>query len=130
MTKLEFVASRWDDVCTRIECGETIRELAKVYDCAVGTFSNVCAAYPELAERYAQARTNSADAFEAEIIEVSRDEVMDVARARLIADTLKWVAGRRHFARYGDRQQVDTKHEIGEGLAERMNKALKRLEDL
>lgn len=129
MNKTEQLIADWDIICDRIENGATVRELGKDYDCTISLFRKICVAHKELGEQYACAREAAADAFEAEIIETSRTGTGDAARDRLLTDTLKWAAARRNFKRYGDRQQVDTKHEIGEGLAERMSKAIKRIEE-
>lgn len=60
-------------------------------------------ANPEFGEQYARAREASADAFEAEIIERSRNSTAEtVAADRLLADSLKWAAGRRSSNRESD----------------------------
>lgn len=50
------------------------------------------------------------------LIDVSSDHSLDVARARLITDNMKWVASKLLSSRYGDRMQTEIVGKDGESF--------------
>lgn len=58
---------------------------------------------PEFSDNLAKAHRSQADHLVDELQQVSRDEDIDVARARLIVESNKWIATRRKRDAYGDK---------------------------
>jgi hypothetical protein len=115
---------QWDTICEMVANGMHLREIGLIIGCDCSAISKVAGSDPALGQQYARARETSADAFEAQILNIARNATNeDYQVNRLQVDTLKWVAARRNFKRYGDRQQVDAVHDITEGMAERMARA-------
>jgi hypothetical protein len=99
--------AEWDQICAMVEEGQTVTQIAARYKCSIGMFGHIQRKDPELAAKYTRARENSADAFEAEIVETARNGTGDPQADRLLVDTMKWVAARRNFKRYGDKQVIE-----------------------
>jgi hypothetical protein len=58
-------------------------------------------------ETLSRARDTGLDTLVDELLEIARDESMQVDRARLLCDSIKWTASRRAPRRYGDRLDVN-----------------------
>jgi len=103
-------------VCERIMAGELIEDAAKAEGVNAATIRKWVTADPStLGTMYAQAREASADALEQKAILVAEMATNEtVQQSRLMVDTYKWAAAKRHPKRYGDKLDVTSE---GKGLA-------------
>ena len=60
-------------------------------------------------EQYARAKEEQAETYEDMMLETAKTEP-DVARARLIVDTMKWTASKLKPKKYGDKVTQDVNH--------------------
>lgn len=95
-------------ICERISLGESLRAITKDED--MPSMATVFRWLTEedktyFQEQYARAKERQADAYEEMMLETARTE-KDVARARLIVDTMKWTASKLKPKKYGDKIDV------------------------
>jgi transposase-like protein len=93
---------------------KSVAEACKEVGLAESTFFRWLASDKDVWEHYARAREILALKGETELEQVNRDlrnTLLEPQQARVIADNIKWLMGRRHPKVYGDRQFVEAKNE-------------------
>lgn len=92
-----------DEICERIAMGESLLRITQDSHMPdrVQVFRWIHK-YEEFRNKYARAKENQADAYEEMMLDTARTEE-DVARARLIVDTMKWTASKLKPKKYGDK---------------------------
>jgi hypothetical protein len=84
--------------------------------------------YKEFFAQYARAKFMRADNMFEDILEIVQDEAIDVNRAKLIADNIKWCLSKMRPDMYGDRIQQD--HSIaGVMPADKASEITKMMQD-
>ena len=73
--------------------------------CKVTVFTWI-AKYPEFVEMYETARHAQAEGLADRCVDIANDTDMDVKRARLVIDTIKWFASKMN-SKYSERQQIE-----------------------
>ena len=100
-----------DEICQRIENGETIRQICADKDMpAWNTIRTWLQQFEAFQAQYARARENSAHASAdliQELADRARNGDLEPNAARVAIDAHKWLAGKRKPKVYGDRQIVD-----------------------
>lgn len=99
-----------DDICARIEAGESVRAIGRDPDMpdAATIFRWASIDHEGFYEQYVRAKEIGAEnnADEMEELAMTMD---DVQRAKLVIDTRKWVMSKKLPKKYGDRIEVDNK---------------------
>jgi hypothetical protein len=117
-------------ICSRIGDGFTLAQIGREIDCTPGMITDWVREDARFAVIYAHARELQADHFAVEIIEISDDGSNDwmerelasgaivtvpdhehVNRSRLRVDVRKWLMAKMAPKRYGEKMQVDVRHE-------------------
>lgn len=126
MTKpSEFSAEIMDIICERMGEGQTLRQICKDPELPErSTIYRWLDAHKEFREKYARAREALMDYYADEIIEVAWDTSNDtiqgtkgqplcnhewIARSRLKSDNMKFLMGKLHPGRYGDKLTPEAK---------------------
>lgn len=94
-----------DVICERITLGESLRKITR--DKKMPSISTVMKwrrENEEFSKQYARAKEEQAETFEEMMLEIAKSEE-DVARARLIVDTMKWTSSKLKPKKYGN--QID-----------------------
>lgn len=92
------------DICRRIADGESLRAIIQDEDMPDRSqIYRWLQEYPDFRDQYTKAKEDQAETFEEEMLHIARTEE-DVARARLIVDTMKWTAAKLKPKKYGERQ--------------------------
>jgi hypothetical protein len=100
------------DICERIARGELVAAAAKAAGTAPSTVWQWVVEDRALAEMYAHAKHQAADALAEEAIRIALETTNETYSAdRLKVDTLKWAAAKRRPKEYGERQAVETSGE-------------------
>jgi hypothetical protein len=98
------------EVCAGIAAGGSLRSICKRPGMpAIRTVTAWQAQYPLFAQQLDRARVARADSRIERISELSRAVEagqIDPNAARVAIDAEKWLAGREHFAKWGDRQAL------------------------
>lgn len=95
-----------DEICERIALGESVREIIKDDDMPeMRTIFRWLKEKEDFRQQYTRAKEEQADAYEEMMLITARTEE-DVARARLIVDTMKWTASKLKPKKYGDKVDV------------------------
>lgn len=98
----EYSPAVADRICRQIEQGYSVRGIVS-FDPHVpsrATIHRWLREHPEFRDQYAQAQQLRADAYFDMALEIACGEP-DIHRARLIVDTLKWMAGKLSPKKYG-----------------------------
>lgn len=92
-----------DEICERIALGESLRKIsADERMPSLRTIMNWRATNESFMQQYAHAKEDQAETYEEMMLETAKQE-KDVARARLIVDTMKWTASKLKPKKYGDK---------------------------
>lgn len=104
----KFSDDKEDAVVECIRDGGTLNDAANAAGVDVATLKRWLAdeSRVEFRARYARAREDQADSFADEIVTVARDKMRDPQQARLLVDSLKWVAAKRKPKAYGDKLEL------------------------
>lgn len=99
----------WSEmICSLVAEGQSLQKIANLLGVSIGTVFNRATCTPEACERYARARTSSADVLEAEYLELCRGVTGATFKEdRVKIDGMKWILARRDSAKYGERARVD-----------------------
>lgn len=103
-----YTAEIAEKICNEI--AETTIPLCKI--CEREDMPSLSAVYewigkhPEFAEKYARAKSDQAERFANEIVEIA-DSEPDPKKAAVRIDARKWVAAKLLPKKYGDRQQIE-----------------------
>lgn len=92
---------------------KSVAEACKEVGLAESTFFRWLASDKDVWEHYARAREILAFKGESELEQVNRDlrnTLLEPQQARVIADNIKWLMGRRHPKVYGERLQTENVH--------------------
>jgi hypothetical protein len=112
----------YDEIMTRIECGESVISICKDVRISERTFYAFKRDNEEREKKYARAKERQQDYYAEQIIEIADEASKDIAidsegkpyidgfavqRAKLMIDTRKWTMGKLALRKYGDKQAVD-----------------------
>ena len=98
------------ELCERISLGESVRSIVKdEHMPAMSTVFKWLRDVEGFSEQYARAKEEQAETYEDMMLETAKTEP-DVARARLIVDTMKWTASKLKPKKYGDKVTQDVNH--------------------
>lgn len=131
-----------EEVLVNIAMGGTVKEsCAGVFmEDKIPQFYSLMLRDPTMKAQYEEARMIQAEKMAIDdVIEISdnieNDETWDgrgnsaaVNRARLMVDSRKWIASKLHYARFGEKQQIDLEANIVIDHAARLDAARKRKE--
>jgi hypothetical protein len=70
------------------------------------------AAHPELAEMYARAREDQADALADQLLDIADNSTLDYNDRRIKIDTRKWISSKLKPRTYGDKVQTEVSGEL------------------
>lgn len=93
---------------------KSVAEACREVGLAESTFFRWLASDKDVWEHYARAREILAFKGETELEQVNRDlrnTLLEPQQARVIADNIKWLMGRRHPKVYGDKLQTENRTE-------------------
>lgn len=117
-----------DEVCDRLECGETVIAIARLpHMPSWTTISRWKDENPDFAAQYARARERSAEYCEylgLDIVMSASNEGASLAKTQM--DAWKWAAAVRNPKTHG--QKTETTLNINVGLADRLEGAIRRTE--
>lgn len=105
-----YTVERGLEICELIEDGLTIDQIEAVDGMpAWETIRRWLRSFPEFQAQYARAREGSAVSIENEALRVARSatDISTAAAARIVVDTLKWMAAKRNPKVYGDKTDVN-----------------------
>jgi len=110
---MAFDQSKADAICARMVEGESLRKASTAEGVSAAWLLKWVAMdeHAALREQYARAMQARADAKFEELDEVSEDAVaaetaVQVAGLRLKADNIKWMTGKMHPKKYGDKLEL------------------------
>jgi hypothetical protein len=123
---MPFDPERATEFLNRLEGGEAIHSICG--DPNMVSWKTICRwkrEFSEFAAQYARVRESSAESFEHLALAAAMNATPEDFQAnRLLVDTLKWAAAKRHPKVYGDR--IDATVTFTSGLADRLNAAMQR----
>jgi Bacteriophage Sf6, terminase small subunit-like len=123
---MPFDPVRAAEFLERLERGEAIESICA--DKHMMSWPTVCRwkrEFSGFAADYARTREASAESFEHLALAAARNATPEDFQAnRLLVDTLKWAAAKRHPKVYGDKVEVGVT--FTNGLADRLNAAMQR----
>ena len=118
------VAASAAELLRRMAEGDTVSDIAKELGLTLSAIWDYRQSNQDFAAMYARARIAQTDAqMEGLVSEAKKYD--DPQRARLVVDTLKWIASKRKPNEYGD--QIKITHDVDDGLAEIGADALTKL---
>lgn len=132
-----------EDVLVAIAMGATVKAACEqsFMEDKIDSFYRLMLRDPGIREAYDEARMIQAEKMAIDdVIEIADDKEKDetwdgkgnsaaVNRSRLMVDSRKWIAGKLHYKRFGDRQQVDVDANVVVDHAARLEAARKRKEN-
>jgi hypothetical protein len=95
-----------NDVFNHISNGNSLHKSLQLFKLSSDVFYNWIDEDSSLSQRYARAHEKRADALFDKSIDMA-ETIPDVNRARLVVDTLKWVAGKLNPQKYSDKQNIN-----------------------
>jgi hypothetical protein len=109
---MAFDQAKADAICGRMVEGESLRKASEAEGLSAAWLLKWVAVDAALREQYARAMQARADAKFEELDEVSEDAVaaetaVQVAGLRLKADNIKWMTGKMHPKKYGDKLDLN-----------------------
>jgi hypothetical protein len=101
-----------DDLCSRIEGGETLTGIAKSVGGSIAMLSRWIAAEADRSARAREARIAAAASYEERALDeiTSAADPFELAKAKELAHHLRWKASKADPGRYGDK--LDLKQEL------------------
>lgn len=111
---------------------KTVRRVAARVGCSVSTLYDEMERDAVFAERFMRARKMNLRVEADELRVIADDPELDVNRARLISDNLKWLLSRQLQAEYGDRMDINVTQtvDISQALTDARRRALQLVEDV
>lgn len=97
------------NICNALINGSTYREIAEGLGCPLSTLHDFTSK-PEHSARVRAALDYSADSYNDMAIQVIKDakaNLIEMTRARELAQHYRWLAGKRSPKRYGDKMEID-----------------------
>jgi hypothetical protein len=95
-------------ICAWIAAGKSLVSYCKLPGApGLATVYEWRAAHPELAEMYARAREDQADALADELLDIADNSKLDHNDRRIKIDTRKWIASKLKPKTYGDKVQTE-----------------------
>lgn len=114
----------FDQILERIAEGESLNAICRDADMPnKATVFKWLAADDQMSDRYTRARQAQADTMADAIVEIA-DTVDDVARARVMIDARKWMAGKLRPSVYSDRHLVEMGGPGGGPVIERIERII------
>lgn len=131
---MKFTQKLFDEICDRLSGGESLRTICAGTDMpSREAVRKWLAGSEELVAQYARAREAQADHIFDEILEIADDSRNDwmagnaedasdvlnsenIQRSRLRIDARKWMAGKLRPKVYGDKIEVDNKHDLSDPM--------------
>jgi hypothetical protein len=96
-----------EKILNRIASGESVRSIASTSDMPnASTIHAWVLENDEFSKKYAVAKQIGAEIDAEKIEEIARNENIDVNRAKLIIDTMKWNLAKKLPGRFGDKMDV------------------------
>lgn len=140
-----FTPEMGDEICERLSDGESLRSIclpetmpnrATVFRwLAYGKMEGASKELAAFCDQYAKAREEQADTIFDECLQIADDATNDymdklddqggvayklngehIQRSKLRIDTRKWMAGKLRPKKYGERLEVDNKHDISDPM--------------
>lgn len=101
----QFDAGIRDDICKEMEKGKSLRKVCEMKSMpSISTVMKWVSQDEVFSEQYTRAREARADAIFEDCLDIADDaKADDVAKARLMVDTRKWMLGKMAPKKYGDK---------------------------
>lgn len=96
----------FNDIINNIRQGESLFKSCVKYKIQIDTFYNWIDNDSKMLDLYARASAQRADSLFDKTIDIAC-KMPDVNRARLVVDTIKWVAGKLNPHKYSDKQTIN-----------------------
>ena len=96
----------FNDIIANIRQGESLFKSCVKYKIQIDTFYNWIDNDSKMLDLYARASAQRADSLFDKTIDIAV-KMPDVNRARLVVDTIKWVAGKLNPHKYSDKQTIN-----------------------
>jgi hypothetical protein len=119
------ITAAWPDLLERLARGELVRDALAANALNADALRAFKAGDAARRVEWDEAREASADAFMDQALETANNPAVDPAHARVKIDTLKWAARIRNPRHYGEKMQLDVKHDVD--LREIINAAHARI---
>lgn len=109
-----------DKICEQLAQGKSMVKAAEELGVSRRTVYLWLKNKPDFANKTVDARDQWSDEMFDQLIAISRDETIDVKRARLITDSMKWYMGKQRPKKYSEKflvehgGEVEHKHTIAE----------------
>lgn len=94
-------------ICYRIRGGELLTTICRSLGIDPGSIRNLAARDDEFDHKLAAACAQGQHAQVERLYEIPYDSTLSDARAKLLSDNIKWIAGRSNRKAYGEHFQVD-----------------------
>lgn len=142
--QLMWVRRNWpqdliETLCSDIARGGLVKDVCARHNVSLEGFYNAVMKDPDYFELYDRARQIQMEGMVDDILEVSDDDSGDemngrpnnaaINRARLKADSRKWLMSKLHYRRFGDKIQQDTNVNMVVDTAGRLEEARLRKEE-
>jgi transposase-like protein len=98
-----------EDICTSILNGQMIAEIAREYGVSKAHLTTWLSSDPDRSARAREARVAATQAYEEKAFELLSDaaDPFELAKARELAQHLRWRASKINPKEYGDKQSLD-----------------------
>lgn len=102
----KLTPDQFAQIFARIEAGATLRKILPEFDLPRSTFIGWIAEDQTLADRYAHAMQERADAWAEGIVEIGTDPNLAADHRRVSVEALKWAAGKAAPKKYGEHLEL------------------------